>query len=250
MIKFFRKIRQNMLKENRFGQYLLYALGEIVLVVIGILIALNINNWNQEQTNKRKSKELLTGMTKDLAQDIANHDRMIAFYKNRLDFFERHLQKTDFGQTHVDTLFLIFDSSAGAHTIADRSYQKAKNLGIAQLCTDDSLSMRINQYYIQRAEVTNMLFDYDFDITQKQNDYWMTQQDGLEFDFKSTIAVPLMQDSIERKNNAVAMISSPLGRNNIKMECMVKEMMYGYNLGMKQEVQTLLTDIETYLNNN
>jgi sensor domain CHASE-containing protein len=49
MIKFFRKIRQNMIKENRTSKYLLYAIGEIVLVVIGILIALSINNSNQER---------------------------------------------------------------------------------------------------------------------------------------------------------------------------------------------------------
>ena len=45
MIQFFRRIRQKLLEENRFVKYLLYALGEIVLVVIGILIALQINNW-------------------------------------------------------------------------------------------------------------------------------------------------------------------------------------------------------------
>ena len=48
MIKFFRKIRQNMIKENKVSKYLLYAIGEIILVVIGILIALSINNWNEQ----------------------------------------------------------------------------------------------------------------------------------------------------------------------------------------------------------
>jgi len=47
MIKFFRKIRQKTLTESKFGKYLLYALGEIILVVIGILIALSINNRNE-----------------------------------------------------------------------------------------------------------------------------------------------------------------------------------------------------------
>ena len=49
MIKFFRKIRQNLLMENKTGKYLKYAIGEIVLVVIGILIALSINNWNENR---------------------------------------------------------------------------------------------------------------------------------------------------------------------------------------------------------
>ena len=49
MIKFFRKIRQGMLTENKFGEYFTYAVGEILLVVIGILIALFINNWNEKR---------------------------------------------------------------------------------------------------------------------------------------------------------------------------------------------------------
>ena len=53
MIKFFRKIRKNMIKENKVSKYMLYAIGEIILVVIGILIALQINNWNNVQKNKQ-----------------------------------------------------------------------------------------------------------------------------------------------------------------------------------------------------
>ena len=49
MIKLFRKIRQGLLTENKFGKYVLYAIGEIVLVVIGILIALQVNNWNENR---------------------------------------------------------------------------------------------------------------------------------------------------------------------------------------------------------
>lgn len=57
MIKFFRKIRQNLLSEGKTGHYFKYAIGEIILVVIGILIALQINNWNTNQINKSESNE-------------------------------------------------------------------------------------------------------------------------------------------------------------------------------------------------
>ena len=60
MIKFFRKIRQNLLSEGKTGKYLKYAFGEIVLVVIGILIALQINNWN-EQRKERIQEKILIG---------------------------------------------------------------------------------------------------------------------------------------------------------------------------------------------
>ena len=62
MIKFFRKIRQNLLMENKTGKYFKYAIGEIVLVVIGILIALSINNWNQTLKNRKAEKQILESL--------------------------------------------------------------------------------------------------------------------------------------------------------------------------------------------
>lgn len=77
MIKFFRKIRQNMIKENRVSKYILYAIGEIVLVVIGILIALQINNNNE--ANKARAKELhyLKNIKSDLILNINNINSFI-----------------------------------------------------------------------------------------------------------------------------------------------------------------------------
>ena len=70
MIKIFRKIRQNLLMENKTGKYFKYAIGEIILVVIGILIALSINNWNEERKNKIKESVYLEGIKSDLTRDI------------------------------------------------------------------------------------------------------------------------------------------------------------------------------------
>lgn len=70
MIKFFRKIRRNLLQKNRIGKYLLYAFGEIILVVIGILIALQLNNINEEKANEEKIISILKEVQKDLKTDI------------------------------------------------------------------------------------------------------------------------------------------------------------------------------------
>ena len=71
MIRFFRKIRQNLIKENKVGKYLLYAIGEIVLVVIGILIALQINTWNEDRKQSTSEDEFITSVKNDLKQDKA-----------------------------------------------------------------------------------------------------------------------------------------------------------------------------------
>ena len=66
MIKFFRQIRYKLMSQNLTGRYFKYAIGEILLVVIGILIALQINNWNQNRLEKLKSLEYHKRMVEEL----------------------------------------------------------------------------------------------------------------------------------------------------------------------------------------
>lgn len=84
MIKFFRKIRQRLLSENKTGQYLKYAIGEIILVVIGILIALQINNWNEQSKESKKEEAFLKEINLDFKSNKAQLDSIIDF--NRVNF--------------------------------------------------------------------------------------------------------------------------------------------------------------------
>ena len=78
MIKFFRKIRQGLLSEGKTAQYLKYALGEVVLVVIGILIALQINNWNQSNKDNKVLKEYLIKIKSHTLEDLKQLDEITA----------------------------------------------------------------------------------------------------------------------------------------------------------------------------
>ncbi|WP_157473012.1 DUF6090 family protein [Eudoraea adriatica] len=70
MIKFFRRIRYDLMEKNKTGKYFKYAIGEILLVVIGILIALSINNWNEKVKNMRIENNYLIRISKDLENDL------------------------------------------------------------------------------------------------------------------------------------------------------------------------------------
>ena len=80
MIKFFRKIRQSLLGENKFTKYLLYAFGEIVLVVIGILIALQINNSNEARKERAREISYLRNVKADLQKEVANNDQFARYH--------------------------------------------------------------------------------------------------------------------------------------------------------------------------
>jgi hypothetical protein len=74
MIKFFRKIRQNLLSEGKIGKYLKYAIGEIVLVMIGILLALQVNNWNEQRKDRKKEQVVLKQLQEDYQANLIQLD--------------------------------------------------------------------------------------------------------------------------------------------------------------------------------
>ncbi len=88
MIKFFRKIRLRLLMKNKARKYFKYAIGEIVLVVIGILIALQINNWNEGQKESNTAKILAVSLIQDLSKDVE-------FLSNAVEFSEQKIQHCD-----------------------------------------------------------------------------------------------------------------------------------------------------------
>jgi len=71
MIKFFRKIRQRLIIENKFSKYLLYAIGEIILIVLGILIALQMNNWNETRKQNIKRDNYLSSLLVNLNENVS-----------------------------------------------------------------------------------------------------------------------------------------------------------------------------------
>ena len=108
MIKFFRKIRKNLITENKFSKYLLYAIGEIVLVVIGILIAISINNRNNNRINNSKEISILyelkieyKGKLNELNEKVNVRNAMIASANTLLN----EIQSKNYSISH-DTLNL------------------------------------------------------------------------------------------------------------------------------------------------
>ena len=106
MFKFFRRIRQKLLAENKFSKYLIYAFGEIVLVVIGILIALQINNWNE---NRADTKRFISEL-KELKSELLTFDEQLEIRVKSLEAIEAYgLYLQDFANdklTEIDTIRL------------------------------------------------------------------------------------------------------------------------------------------------
>jgi len=109
MIKFFRKIRYDLIEKNKTGNYFKYAIGEIVLVVIGILIALQINTWNENRKLKAKTKDYLVLLTEDLKKERENVNTQIDFVNDYFSRFETYLEASKNTTTIMDIAVLLAD---------------------------------------------------------------------------------------------------------------------------------------------
>jgi len=171
MIKFFRKIRQQMIKENRVRKYLLYAIGEIILVVVGILIALSINNSNERRKSNIKIELLKSNLVEAINEDIDYLKFTAAVHEFRFNSFQYMLKIT--GNTpyniksprkyeevalwkgaYPDTInrnFLDLTlrySGLTPNVVINRDViDELKSIGLFSSITNDSLKKAINTYY-------------------------------------------------------------------------------------------------------
>ena len=113
MIKFFRHIRQRLVSENKFSKYLLYAIGEIVLVVIGILIALQINNKNEENKIEDEMNGIYQSIVDELEADIQTLDKILPDYAWKNKTIKRIINSNPTQEEWIsnDSLFLSFVST-------------------------------------------------------------------------------------------------------------------------------------------
>jgi len=169
MIKFFRKIRQKLLNEKKFSRYLIYAIGEIIIVVFGILIALNFNNWNQNQINKKSEIKILSELKNDFKSNyqeikdiIFNIDKL---YKTSDTIF--YLMENDIPiENHIELLntmggFMGFlGGYGGVFNSANTSYKYLESTGI-KIISNDSL----------RISITEMFEEYFRNIHVREEQY-------------------------------------------------------------------------------
>ena len=160
MIKFFRQIRKQLLEEGKTGKYFKYAIGEILLVVIGILIALSINNWNEGK--KRTSQEVkilkeikseLEDALIDLTSDIEDHRRN---QNSSIIIGDAILNKQKYHDSLNEHFLLLIDTE---DWLAKRSaFESLQSLGL-ELITNDSLREKITTTYmfmeVMTGEETN-----------------------------------------------------------------------------------------------
>lgn len=221
MISFLRRIRKKLANENKFLQYFSYALGEVVLVVIGILIALQINNWNEEKKLNKTEYILLKQILKSLNSDFG---RTKFIYENRalkkrsaIDDLLNNLNQEELPHDSIlrpsflnMTITLSFNYDKGA-------YESLKSHGL-DIIRNDSLRQRIIRLYENdlplgiefinnRRELEyqlreNYLLELtEYDYVQAQNGQW---EGDINIDFRKIKDSQTLKNLIRLENEVAS----------------------------------------------
>jgi len=171
MIKFFRHIRQNLIMENKTGKYLKYAIGEIVLVVIGILIALQINNWNQSNKEKEIEQKYLMNILSDLKnqKDLINTQLEIeqSYYEAAGQIIKNYQQNNGL---IIDSIFFkhaTFITSRKTFVITNPTYTDLISSGNINIINNIEIKDKLIKYYQELERVEK--------ITQNNNSLLVDQ---------------------------------------------------------------------------
>jgi len=178
MIQFFRKTRYDLMEKNKTGKYLKYAIGEIVLVVIGILIALSINNWNSKRIENTEEQNVLINLKKDFQLNKENLESVLS---DNEKYLKSDLEILNFGRakssikTEAEFSILLNDLTALSEFFPT-------NNSLDNLQNSSSISL------IKSQELMNKLSSWKPNVESlkdKENSTLELESSGVDFVIKN-----------------------------------------------------------------
>jgi hypothetical protein len=182
VLKFFRKIRHRLLGKGKFRKYLLYAGGEIILVVIGILIALQINNWSERRKERIAERDFYCKLLEDFELDRQNIGRLYKESNYKIETAKKLLlelpQKNKSKEYLIDTYIQALRTNVFAPSrVAILDITSSGNL---KLIKRDSLKQNLIRYY---AELDNLLYQLELNRTESLERAF-SYEDDIAFGFQ------------------------------------------------------------------
>ena len=190
---------------NRTGRYFKYAIGEIILVVIGILIALQLNNWNQNLSLKKEELKIMKSLHKEFSENLIMFDMYYGFHLKRKKNIET-IMSFDPRSVSTDSIILLISNITVNHTYDPFQgiYNSVINTGKIELISNDLLKNKISRYQ-------DLLVDYQdeelgtFNYEATNVGPFLRKQPLLDFNY---VLGGINADSTQTKENYIKIIES------------------------------------------
>ncbi len=199
MIKFFRRIRKKLIEQSKVRNYFFYAIGEIFLVVIGILIALQINNWNEVRKEKINQRSVLSNLLQDLKSDSVSYSQNLKELKD-IDFLQEQLYKT--GVKNDTTIKVLRDPSGIRYLPNYNPITKDNDPFIASKIINNNIRKEVLIYFRNMKDLDDVYSELDEVIKTKTRVYLGNKKmykltNWFENKYKNTTVQDLSYDFID-----------------------------------------------------
>lgn len=233
MFTLLRKVRKSLLESGLMQKYALYAIGEIALVVIGILLALQLNNWNEQRKDRIREREILTEIMHDIEVSKQDLERDVDIQLRALNSAEKLKNYMLAKGRDVDTLVQYMTVATAAAQFVGRTsgYSNLQSTGL-NIIQNDSLRQAIVQLYdIRFAYTKSMGYRYDDVQTPRRylaeyltNHFWIDQDSiydigdpSVEFQFETNYLTLRDVDALLRDQNFVMLIQKSVYDRGFKI---------------------------------
>jgi hypothetical protein len=248
MIKFFRHIRKDLMNQNKNAKYLKYAIGEIVLVMVGILLALQVNNWNEARIISKQTDALLNNMLTDLKTDIARFNFDAGRMEESIAGGMSLLQAENFETMSADSLFNLLPNNVLFYRISNQTYERFKNISVTKIGDSDALFNNITTYYTFNSNFFETIANWDSKESLEMLSFYMIDDKFEAPMFLTEIFIPYSESETVRKEALLKLISGIKSRNYIRQAITRKSTVLTYLKDIKIQAETLMSSIETELN--
>lgn len=250
MVHVFRAARRELSSGGRLRHYLIYAAGEIVLVVLGILIALQINNWNSARQDRAKELSYLGNIRSDLVADIADMDSYLAARKNRIAAAQRVLKHFD-GAPITDASAFNSDGisiySWQRYYLGNNTYQEMVNSGNFALLSNSDIKHQLLDiealYGKMKSEEDHYRFDTETALYKPLYDRMDTEAMIADFEYHASGGTAGRANAVNAASFAPLLDSRTL-KNGFMMTILEYEKMNEQMTELRQRCRTLIAAID------
>ena len=261
MLFLLRNIRRRLLTDNKVTTYLLYAIGEILLVVIGILIAVQIDNWKEDRQTRAAEMVYLENLANDLKTDTSSLSSIISLATNkslalqRMNDRAKHKSIENIYQFSSDLLSILWDETFIPNT---NTYDEMVSSGNLSIINNEELKLNLlnlnQQYNSISYNQTHMRKVYDNMLIQpfSENLAWRDYFDMKKFRSSQELtwdSLYLDQNQQEHVSEALSLLENKQFQNGLLFfEFDNKLMLNLYEEG-KQNAATMIEKIDKEINN-
>jgi len=228
--------------------YVAYALGEILLVVVGILIAVEVNNWNDRRKYEAEAQAYIEDIKSDLQRDTAIFGSEIRKIEKLIDYQKWGLKTGDFSEVPVEYIQSLFLTQYHNLKINNNTFQRLKNAEVFTLRHYQDLFQKVNTYYTFHLEYLENFNDWEAKHHYDGYRFWV-EQDQYEVEFGDSLqdSIPIVQNPTERKRAMIQHLQSIEGRNFLKAGMMREKTLKAIYQRIHQTASKILQDIEAEL---